>query len=101
MHLSHSGFPSREVVLRCSISYVGVTFDDHLLEDLMAHFVDELDHHPSLMDRIGALFHSVNLSATRARELERLAAMSDAQLEVRGLRREDLARHVFRDTMTY
>ncbi|MEC7256825.1 MAG: hypothetical protein VXW58_03310 [Pseudomonadota bacterium] len=34
---------------------------------------------------------------TRADEIERLNALSDAQLAKMGLRREDIARHVFRD----
>lgn len=33
----------------------------------------------------------------RLRELERLNAMTDEQLAARGLRREDIVRHVFRD----
>ena len=34
---------------------------------------------------------------TRSDEIERLNALSDAQLSKMGLRREDIARHVFRD----
>ena len=33
----------------------------------------------------------------RVRRVEQLQAMSDEQLAERGLRREDIARHVFRD----
>ncbi len=33
----------------------------------------------------------------RLKEIERLNAMSDDALSKRGLRREDIARHVFRD----
>lgn len=38
-------------------------------------------------------------SNPRLRRLERLQAMSDAQLAERGLRREDIARHVFNDVL--
>ncbi|EBA10345.1 hypothetical protein [Sagittula stellata] len=38
-------------------------------------------------------------SSHRMKELERLQAMSDEQLAKRGLKREDIARHVFRDVM--
>ena len=34
---------------------------------------------------------------TRTDEIERLNALSDEQLSKMGLRREDIARHVFRD----
>jgi uncharacterized protein YjiS (DUF1127 family) len=34
---------------------------------------------------------------TRSDEMERLNALSDAELSKMGLRREDIARHVFRD----
>ena len=33
----------------------------------------------------------------RLKEIERLSAMSDADLARRGLKREEIARHVFRD----
>lgn len=33
----------------------------------------------------------------RVKEVERLSALSDAQLAQRGLRREDIVQHVFRD----
>jgi hypothetical protein len=54
--------------------------------------------------RIGDLFMSVftsiDLAASanaKIREMEYLNARSDAQLEKMGLRREDIARHVFRE----
>lgn len=38
-------------------------------------------------------------SRARMPEIERLNAMSDAQLAERGLKREDIIRHVFRDLL--
>ena len=35
----------------------------------------------------------------RVRRVQQLSAMSDAQLAQRGLKREDIARHVFRDVL--
>ncbi len=35
--------------------------------------------------------------STRMRQIGRLAAMSDAELAAMGLRRQDIARHVYRD----
>ena len=40
---------------------------------------------------------SISETSQRMREVERLQAMSDTELAKRGLRREDIARHVFRD----
>ena len=58
----------------------------------------------ALFERIGDFFASllraVDVAASasaRIREMEHLNARSDAQLEKMGLRREDIARHVFRD----
>lgn len=51
----------------------------------------------SIAQGIGRGF--VNLAETnaRSRQVERLNALSDEALKKRGLRREDIARHVFRD----
>lgn len=65
----------------------------------MAHFVEELNAHPTLMQRIGHFFESMALTASRAHEVERLTAMTDEQLAARGLRRDQIAQHVFRDLM--
>lgn len=46
---------------------------------------------------IGDFFTLITESNWRVREAERLQAMTDVQLAARGLRREDIARHVFRD----
>ena len=52
-----------------------------------------------LAHAIGDFFTLITESNWRVREAERLQAMSDAQLAARGLRREDRARHVFRDVV--
>lgn len=47
-----------------------------------------------------SLFNAVDLAASanaRVVTMERLNAKSDAELAKMGLRREDIARHVFRD----
>lgn len=54
-------------------------------------FLSRLGH------KILAFIEAVQTSNSRARELERLNAMSDEQLAAQGLRREDIVRHVFRD----
>ncbi|MCC1494910.1 DUF1127 domain-containing protein [Cognatishimia sp. F0-27] len=46
---------------------------------------------------IGDFFALITESNWRVREAERLQAMSDRELAQRGLRREDIGRHVFRD----
>ncbi|WP_254695308.1 DUF1127 domain-containing protein [Oceanicola sp. D3] len=59
---------------------------------------------PSFMARVGAGFDRV-LSALvslaeanpRMKAVSRLSAMSDEELAARGLKREDIVRHVFRD----
>jgi hypothetical protein len=52
------------------------------------------------MERVGhALFVSRGMEA-RMLEFQRLDAMTDAQLQEKGLRREDIARHVFRDVVS-
>ncbi|WP_134013019.1 DUF1127 domain-containing protein [Litoreibacter halocynthiae] len=53
-----------------------------------------------ISDFFASLLSAVDVAAsanTRIREMEHLNARSDAQLEKMGLRREDIARHVFRD----
>lgn len=47
--------------------------------------------------KIVNFIEAVQRSNSRARELERLNAMSDEALAEQGLRREDIVRHVFRD----
>lgn len=57
-----------------------------------------------IVDSITGFFQSVfngltSLAETnsRVKEADRLNALSDAQLEKMGLRRQDIVRHVFRD----
>lgn len=50
-----------------------------------------------LLNRIIDSMVSIPEANMRMREVERLQAMTDEQLAKRGLRREDIARHVFRD----
>ncbi|SIN94858.1 DUF1127 domain-containing protein [Vannielia litorea] len=59
---------------------------------------------PGLMARIGAAFDRVLTVLVAAAEanprmkaVNRLSAMSDEELAARGLKREDIVRHVFRD----
>ncbi|WP_425040577.1 DUF1127 domain-containing protein [Primorskyibacter sp. S187A] len=63
----------------------------------MAHFVDELNQHPTLLARVADLFESLVTSSSRVRELERLNAMTDDQLNALGLRRQDIVQRVFGD----
>ena len=58
----------------------------------------------SFLARVGdffmSLFNSIDLAASanaRIAQMEKLNAKSDEELKKMGLRREDIARHVFRD----
>lgn len=42
-------------------------------------------------------FMSISENNARVRQMEHLQSLSDAALAKRGLRREDIVRHVFRD----
>ncbi|MDA7424999.1 DUF1127 domain-containing protein [Thalassococcus lentus] len=53
----------------------------------------------AVLQGIGDFFVAITESNWRVREAERLQAMSDQELAQRGLRREDIARHVFRDML--
>ena len=68
----------------------------------MAYFSQTQPH--SFLERIGdfftSLFNSIDLAASanvRIAQMEKLNAKSDEDLMKMGLRREDIARHVFRD----
>lgn len=50
-----------------------------------------------LLARIGRIFTRIGEAQSRATEVERLNAKTDADLARMGLKREDIARHVFRD----
>jgi hypothetical protein len=51
----------------------------------------------ALFTRVLEALVSISETNHRVAEVERLQALSDAELAKRGLRREDIARHVFRD----
>lgn len=48
---------------------------------------------------IGNAMVAMSTANSRVHQVERLQAMSDEELSLRGLRREDIARHVFRDVI--
>ena len=52
-----------------------------------------------VLSRIGAIFTRVAAAQSRATEVERLNAKTDAELARMGVRREDSARYVFRDIL--
>ncbi len=61
---------------------------------------------PSILSRIGEVLagfgravFTARAAEARVHEMERLMAKSDAELVEIGLRREDIARHVFRDIL--
>jgi hypothetical protein len=49
----------------------------------------------ALLRSIGVFFINMTNAAQMSHEIERLMAMSDGELARRGLRREDIVRHVF------
>lgn len=58
-------------------------------------------HTPSFLSRMGSsiatAFEAYARARSRTAEFEFYNALSDAELAARGLRREDIARHIFRD----
>ena len=52
-----------------------------------------------ILTRIAEILDRLAAAQSRAGEVERLNAMSDAELARMGLKREDIARHVFRDIL--
>lgn len=48
---------------------------------------------------LGAAIISISEANSRVRHVEALTALSDEQLKARGLRREDIVRHVFSDAL--
>ena len=52
---------------------------------------------PNIFAAIARFFTMITESNYRVLEAERLNSMTDSQLAGRGLKREDIARHVFRD----
>ena len=53
----------------------------------------------ALFSRLGAALMRAAESRSRVEQMERLNAKSDEELAALGLRREDIARYVFRDMM--
>ncbi|MCB1333219.1 MAG: DUF1127 domain-containing protein [Roseivivax sp.] len=50
-----------------------------------------------LLAKLGRKLVSLGENHPRLRQMERLMALSDAELAARGLTREGIARHVFKD----
>ncbi|MFP7674797.1 DUF1127 domain-containing protein [Marivita sp. S0852] len=50
-----------------------------------------------LIDGLSRGFSQVTETNWRIREVERLQAMTDEALQAKGLRRDDIVRHVFQD----
>lgn len=74
----------------------------------MAFFSDTQNPCPSVLAVVsqffGNLASSVDLAASshvRMRQIDQLSALSDAELAAKGLRREDIARYVFRDVLHF
>lgn len=53
----------------------------------------------SLVAGLGRGLTQIAEHNTRLREVERLQRLSDDQLAARGIKREDIARHVYRDML--
>lgn len=60
---------------------------------------------PGFLSRIGNAIIQATMSFAEARsrsaEVEYYQAMSDEELQARGLRRDDIVRHVFRDQISF
>ncbi len=72
----------------------------------MAFFANTDIQHPSFIQSTGqffrTLFSAIDLTASanaRVAEMEKWNALSDEQLAAKGMRREDIARYVFRDIL--
>lgn len=67
----------------------------------MAHAVAAPSTKPSLRAFFAAIGRGLvwlGENNTRMRQIEHLTSLSDAELATKGLKREDIVRHVFRDT---
>ena len=72
----------------------------------MADITSSATVSPGIRNRISTFFDGVieglariAENNSRVRQLNALAALSDEDLAARGLRREDIARHVFSDSL--
>lgn len=54
---------------------------------------------PGLLARIGTFFVQIAANNPRMRKVTFLQSLSDDQLATRGLRRDQIVRHVFADSM--
>lgn len=65
--------------------------------------INSVPHHDherrGILGRILDVFVKIAESNHHMRRIEYLNAMSDAELAQRGIRREEIVRHVFRDSM--
>ena len=52
-----------------------------------------------ILDRIVDVLDDVTMAQGRVREIERLQSLSDAELAKRGIARDQIVHHVFRDTI--
>lgn len=59
------------------------------------------DTRPGLFTRFMEFLVTIAESNGRMRRVEFLSNLSDDELKARGLRREDIVRHVFADAMAY
>ena len=67
----------------------------------MAHITTDTTANPTQGLFSGLFSWLTHIAETNARvqEVERLQSLSDAELAKKGLKREDIARHVFRDIL--
>ncbi len=59
------------------------------------------DTRPGILERIMGFLVTIAESNSRVRRVNYLNSLSDAELAQRGLRREDIVRHVFADAMAF
>lgn len=52
---------------------------------------------PSFFARVGNFLAEVTTASSRARQVTYLTELSDEELQTRGLKREDIVKHVYRD----
>lgn len=62
----------------------------------MTVFTQELDRHPGLIGKLGKFVENIAVNTARAREIEALQSLSDAELAEHGLDRAGIVRHVCR-----
>ncbi|WP_417525846.1 DUF1127 domain-containing protein [Marinovum sp.] len=60
-----------------------------------------IDTRPGILERIMGFLVSISENNSRLRRVEFLNSLSDDELSARGIRREDIVRHVFADALAY